>query len=170
VTELLTPEAFGRLFTDFEHTAFRLEVRSRYDDDEERKHFERYLRGEEPEDEWFLDWVDYLLGITGEGKRIERVRVVDEPPTDYQLWMQDIARRLSRRAGEDIRYLTRSRAAELGLPAEDYWLFDSQVAAVLHFEGDRLLGAELVHDPSEVVKKGYVRDAAWHHAVPVTEE
>ncbi|WP_460703659.1 DUF6879 family protein, partial [Myceligenerans halotolerans] len=55
---------------------------------------------------------------------------------------------------------------ETGQPAFDYWMFDSQTVAKMHFDDeDTLLGFELVEDPAVVVDMNHVRDAAWHHAV-----
>jgi hypothetical protein len=92
--------------------------------------------------------------------------VVTIPHSDYVRWSMTVAR-LNTEAGEDIRYLARDRARELELPDEDFWLFDSQRAAILRFDdADRLLGADLVEDPAEVVKRCYRRDVAWHYAIP----
>jgi hypothetical protein len=100
-----------------------------------------------------------------DGKRIERVRVVTEPNSDYVRWSLRIAG-LNIAAGEDIRYLPRMVAGELDLPNEDYWLFDSCRVAILRFDGaDRLLGVELVEEPTAVVERCYRRDAAWHQAI-----
>ena len=67
--------------------------------------------------------------------------------------------------GEDIRYLWREDAA--GLPAEDFWIFDSRLVALLQFDdADNLLDVELITEPAEVVRYAMVRDAAMHNAVP----
>jgi hypothetical protein len=69
-------------------------------------------------------------------------------------------------AGEDIRNLWRADAEKLGLPAEDFWLFDSRRALLLHFgDEDDYLGAELIEDPARIVRFCQVRDAAWHYAI-----
>ena len=165
--DLLTAEEFGRLVQGFEHTAFRLETRERYLDDEEREPVRRFLAGEPPDDAWFMDWYDAVRQLTAEGRRMERVRVVSEPHSDYTRFGIDLASRLKVPSGEDIRYLPRDRARELGLPDEDFWLLDSSRVLVLHFDGDVLLGAELVTDAAEVVRRAYWRDVAWHHAIPL---
>lgn len=55
----------------------------------------------------------------------------------------------------------------LGLPEEDFWIFDSRLVARLNFDSDdRLVDVELITEPAEVVRCSLVRDAAWHHAVP----
>lgn len=164
MTDVLTPEEFADLFTSFAHTAFRLETRDFYNDDSEHEPFRRFLAGEPADDTWMADFCADVRGWVAEGKRIERVRVVTVPHSDYVRWSLTVAR-LNVQAGEDIRYLPRTRARDLGLPDEDYWLFDSRRAAVLRFDDtDRLLGAELIEDPAEVVKRCHWRDVAWHYA------
>lgn len=164
MTDLLTLEEFADLFTSFARTAFRLETRDFYNDDSEHEPFRRFLAGEPADDSWMADFCDDVRSWVAEGKRVERVRVVTVPHSDYVRWSLTVAR-LNIEAGEDIRYLPRIRARELGLPDEDYWLFDSRRAAVLRFDDtDRLLGAELIEDPAEVVKRCRWRDVAWRHA------
>ena len=71
-------------------------------------------------------------------------------------------------AGEDIRYLTRSRAREQGLPDHDYWLFDSRKLVLMHFDDadDRLVEVEIIEDdPAQIVLHNHWRDAARHHAL-----
>jgi hypothetical protein len=165
VTDLVSPKEFADLFSSFANTAFRLETRDFYDDDSEHEPFRRFLAGEPADDSWTADFCEAVRSRVAEGKRIERVRVVTEPHSDYVRWSLTVAR-LNVQAGEDIRYLPRAKAQELGLPDEDYWLFDSRRAAVLRFDdADRLLGAELIEDPAEVVKRCHWRDMARHHAI-----
>ena len=94
------------------------------------------------------------------------MRVADNPPTTEQLFLLDYARH-NAAVGEDIRYLWREDADGATLPAEDFWIFDSRVVALLHFDDeDNLLDIELITEPAEVVRYAIVRDAAMHHAVP----
>jgi hypothetical protein len=165
VTELLAGEAFRRLFDAYQHTAFRLETRDRYVEDEEQEPLRRFLAGEPADDAWFADWVDDIEAAVAAGKRVERVRVVSEPHSDYTRFGLDLAR-LNVAAGEDIRYLPRVDAQRLSLPDEDFWLFDSQTAAILTFaDDDRLLGVQVVDDPAAVVQRCQWRDTAWHYAI-----
>lgn len=162
--ELIKGDAFTDLFRTFEHTAWRLEVRRAYDSQSDAS-FPRWLAGERRDVSWFRPWLDLMSNVTGQGKRMERVRVVDDPPSDYlrfELWLNPH----NAVAGEDIRYLERSVAKGLELPDEDFWLFDSKRLAKLHFDdnGDRFLGVEIIEDPVAVVQHSFWRDAAWHHA------
>lgn len=162
---LLNSEEFRRLSLGFEHTAFRLETRDRYLDDEEREPVRRFLAGEPADDAWFMDWFEAVRQLAAQGRRMERVRVVSEPRSDYTQFGIDLARRLNVPAGEDIRYLARSTAREIGLPDEDFWLLDSSRVLVLHFDGDVLLGAELVTEAAEVARRVHWREVAWHYAI-----
>ncbi|MEW2132548.1 DUF6879 family protein [Streptomyces sp. NPDC005435] len=68
------------------------------------------------------------------------------------------------------RYLWREDAERTALPAEDFWIFDPRLVALLHFDDDdNLLNIELTTEPAEVVRYCVVRDAAMHHAVPRDE-
>jgi hypothetical protein len=161
---LLTGEDFGNLFRTFEHTAYRLEVRESY---YEKEQLGQFVAGEQVDLSYMDSWLALMASLRAEGKRIERVRVVSQPFSDYTrygLWLCQY----NIRAGEDIRYLLRDNAA--GLPNHDYWLLDSCRLYIVHFtDDDELLGAELISDPATVVQHSYWRDAAWHHAVPHRE-
>jgi hypothetical protein len=103
------------------------------------------------------------------GKRFERVRVVDDPPTAGQLYLLDNARRNSL-VGEKILNLPREDADRLGLPAEDFWIFDSRLVALLNFDdADNLVDVELITEPAAVLRYVMTRDAALHHARPHEE-
>ncbi|MGH3310952.1 MAG: DUF6879 family protein [Streptomyces sp.] len=99
---------------------------------------------------------------TSRGKRLERVRLVDDPLTDNQRYLlattpDNLA------AGEEIRYMHRRDAVALKLPDFDFWLFDSGVLARFNWE-DASRRLELTTDPEDVLPACQARDAAWHHA------
>jgi hypothetical protein len=167
---LLTREEFQQLFVTFQHTAFRLEVRDFYNVATEQEDFRRWLAGEpldkETEAAARRPWLDKMLAATKEGKRVERVRVVTEPPSPYIRFEMD-GTDLNIAAGEDIRYLPRRHPIAANLPDHDFWLFDSRHLVVMNFDDQsRPLPYELVADPATVVQHCYWRDAAWHHAIP----
>lgn len=110
-------------------------------------------------------WLSMVRGAGRAGRRFMRVRVVNLPLSDYNRWSYVIAQH-NIAAGEDIRYLIRGRATEIGLPNDDYWLFDSRKLLRMRFdESDRFTGGEIIEDSVEIVQHNYWRDAAWHHAV-----
>lgn len=100
-------DEFDRLFTQFQHTAWRLETRRRYASDEITDTYAQFLRGDSVDWEGRdAQWCAERREQTALGKRFERVRIVDNPPTPGQLYLLDNARRNSA-VGEDIRQLWR---------------------------------------------------------------
>ncbi|MFH8367742.1 DUF6879 family protein [Streptomyces sp. NPDC018031] len=159
-------EEFGSLFGKFEHTAWRLETRRRFASDEESPDYREFVeKGSAPLPNYH-PFFEVVSSQVSQGKRCERVRIVDNPPTIGQRYLMFSAKR-NRAMGEDIRNLWRSDADRLRLPAEDFWIFDSRLVALLNFDDDdNLIDVELITEPAEVVRYCQVRDAAWHHAVP----
>ncbi|MFC4630944.1 DUF6879 family protein [Promicromonospora alba] len=164
-SELIQPgREFGKLFDEFDHTAYRLEVREAYNEPSEKADLRRYTEAGWIDRDRTSDWLRYVRRVTAAGVRFHRVRVVSLPLSTYNEWGV-LEAEATNRAGDDIRYLRRDQAGDL--PDHDYWLLDSKVVARMHFtDNDRFLGFELIEDPAVVVEHNYWRDVAWHHAVP----
>lgn len=169
----LTDDEFAEQLRTFDHTAFRLELQLAYAEPSEHDTVAKFLAGDpEPPTEvpGLAAWFKQVTELTQQGKQIERVRVHEDPPTDYQRWERWIGR-WNVEAGETIRYLTRARAHEIGLlPAAgnvDWWLLDSSRLIMVRFDevGHRISN-ELVTDPATVVQACAWRDLAVHHAAP----
>ncbi|MGW6223439.1 DUF6879 family protein [Streptomyces olivaceus] len=162
---------FAGLFATFEHTAWRLETRRRYASDEDGDSWKQFTEAGRIAEDWTKDdsvsaFRKTVQAQTALGKRFERVRLVDAPPTTGQRYLLEHAR-WNIESGEDIRNMRRTDADRLRLPAEDFWLFDSRLIALLCFDDDdQLTHVELITEPAEVVRCCMIRDAAWHHAVP----
>jgi hypothetical protein len=153
------------LFETFEHTAFRLEVRDTYRSPSEVDLVRRFVEDGSIVPAWLDDWLADRRADAEAGKTFRRVRVVSVPPTDYARFGLAYSA-FNNDAGEDIRYLARPDADELGLPTFDYWMFDSRTVAKMHFDDeDKFLGFEMLEDPAAVVDLNHARDVAWHHAV-----
>jgi hypothetical protein len=166
LTSFIPPgPAIREFFRAFEHTAYRLEARDRYDASYENESLRRFLASEQDDLPWMQSWLDLLREATAQGRRFARVRVVSLPLTDYSrfgVWCAQF----TNGAGEDIRYLDRSEAGPLKLPGHDYWIFDSRLLLRMHFDShDAFLGGEVIEDAAEIVQHNYWRDAAWHHAI-----
>ncbi|MEV4433991.1 DUF6879 family protein [Streptomyces sp. NPDC049555] len=159
-------EQIAHLFRDFQYTAWRLETQRGYASDRTGDRWQRWLAGKplgyEPDHPWHAN----VRRQTQDGKRFERVRIVDVPPTEGQRFLLATAPG-NIAAGEDIRCLRRPDAQVLGLPAYDFWLFDSRLLARFHHATDgTTLGVELSEEPTEVLRACRVRDTAWRHAFP----
>lgn len=169
----LTEAGFGELLAGFEHTAFRLELQPAYAEPAEADLFAMFLAGQRPDPGTIVPslrlWYEQVAAQTRDGKRMERVRVQEDPPTPYQRFERWLDH-WNLQAGETMRYLTRARAYEIGLlPAagnQDFWLLDSSRLIVMTFdtEGHRIENT-LVTDPVAVVRAGKWRDLAVHHSV-----
>ena len=87
--------------------------------------------------------------LARQGKRIGRVRVLSEPPSDYQRWeLWGTSWHIE--AGEEIRYMSRRRAEQIGLPLEyDWWLFDDERLIITRFT-----------DAGEIAEKSLITDPA----------
>ena len=165
---ILSGEDFTDLFRRYRHTAWRLETRSHYGKLNEDQPFQDWSAGKDPGLEWFKPWLHMMREELATGKRMERVRLIDDPPSDYLRWeLWGTPYNLG--VGEDIRYLPRDHPIVAELPDHDFWVFDSRTVARLEFAGDRFLGASLSEDPGYVLAALQARDAAWHHALTFTE-
>ncbi|MBQ0830129.1 DUF6879 family protein [Streptomyces tagetis] len=165
MAEFIDDSMFGTYFESFERTSWRLETRRGYASDRKSPNWARWQAGEEVGHDTPRPWGVNVQRQTAAGKRFERIRLVDDPPTEGQRFL--LARVTNNEAaGEDIRYLWRAEAGKLRLPAVDFWLFDDRYALVLHFdEADEYLGAELVEGPARIAEFRRVRETAWPHAI-----
>lgn len=164
VPDMVSQDDYSRLFETFKHTAWRLESRTGYASDREDPDFHSFLKTGTTVPDDAEPWFHNIRRQTGDGMSVGRVRIIDRPPTQNQLFLLDYARH-NAAAGEDMRYLWRADAT--ALPAEDFWLFDSRIVALLHFDdGDDLTGIELITEPAAVVRYCMARDTAMHHAIP----
>ena len=167
--ELQPFASVSHLFREFRHTAWRLETRRGYASDRKSPLWPRFQAGEDVANEPANAWRQNVAEQTAVGKRFERVRLFDNPPTQGQEFL--LVRAPSNvAAGEDIRYLARDQAREQRLPDYDFWLFDSKIVVRFAFDDeDTTLGVYVTEDPAEVLAACQARDAAWHHAARTEE-
>ncbi|GAA3754687.1 DUF6879 family protein [Salinactinospora qingdaonensis] len=170
---LLTEDEFARQFKEFEHTAWKLEVRDRYNVAEEEETIQRFLAtgdlGRDEDHARTSSWHRNITERCKEGATWQRVRVVSEPLSDYITWEHAVTR-FNIEAGEDIRWLPRHHPAVARLPAFDFWLFDSRWSCILHFDEDDVpYELERIDDPATVAQHCQWRDIAWHYAIPHSE-
>lgn len=172
----MTASTLGRgelreLFAQFRTSAFRLETRTYYQDaDVNNSPFRRWRAGYTPDDTWAQSWVETVRAATANGRCIYRVRVLNNPPSDYQLFARDLALRCNIPAGENILVLSEDQAAQLHLPQRDFWLFDDQHLVVLHFdENGAFEQARSLTDTTELDQYHRWAQRAWDHAVPYAQ-
>lgn len=73
-------------------------------------------------------------------------------------------------AGEQVRWLTRRAATDIALPGNDFWLFDSRLVLVNHFDGEgENLELELSEAPDLAKLCETAFEAVWQRATPHAE-
>lgn len=170
---LITEAQFGDLLASLRLSAFRLETYDQYALDYEAAEFRLYLTGRAvppPQVSWWRPWLDRMAEFARQGKTVRRVRILAEPPTDYQRWML-WSTPWHAEVGEHIGYIPRSRATRIGLPLEyDWWLLDDERLIVMRFtDAGEINSKELVTDPETVAQHLEWRDLAVHNTTPAVQ-
>ncbi|WP_034266577.1 DUF6879 family protein [Actinospica robiniae] len=167
--ESLDAEGWARLFRACQHSASHLEMRDQYAVQEELADIEKWRAGQwgpEQDAESKAGWLELMRATAARGVRLRRARIVSEPVTEYIRFEhegtpQNIA------AGEDVRWLPRTRASGLALPGNDCWVFDGTTVLFNHFTGDGgWIGNELTTDPSIAALCTEAFEAVWKLAIP----
>ena len=160
----LPPSALRGLFDDGDWaTARRIETRTGYLSDTDDPRYGPVMRDEPIPYNPTRDWYVLVGQRAAAGRRIERVRVVDDPLTAGQKFLV-VTGAHNVAAGERIRLLPRVEAQELDL-RHDVWLFDGPIEAVtvtLRFDDhDDLLGVVLSRDAHRVEQMRAWWAAVW---------
>lgn len=163
----LTESEFHHQLSNWRRTALRAELQPRYWVAGERASYESFLAGRPPtpsDVEGTLAWLQRTTQRTAAGGRIERIRVHQDPPNDYQRWLRLLSEHYLA-AGERIQYLTEEAADNaglLGVAARDWWFFDDERLMVLTHDGEgRRIHTELITDACELNRAR----AWWERAV-----
>jgi hypothetical protein len=163
----LTDDQFTQELSGYERSAFRLELQPAYTVGNERDLFDTFLAGR-PElpttREEFRAYYRQINKKTAAGIRVERVRLVDSPPTDYQRWTRYMDR-WNIQAGEIIHYLDRGKAQRVGLTdaftGRDWWLLDdSRLIRMTFDDKGRRTDTDLTTDDNELQQARSWRDLA----------
>ncbi|WP_372451067.1 DUF6879 family protein [Streptomonospora nanhaiensis] len=159
------------MFDGFRYTVFRLETLQHYAAEYEGEAFQRFVASERdgaPPPLSDTDWGAKVRAATARGRRFNRVHVVTEPLSDYVRFECSWGYRRNSAAGEDIRILPVKQGDwPEGIPALDYWLFDSHKLLLMNYADDgSLISTELVDDPDTIVRANVWRDRAMHLSIP----
>ncbi len=138
---------FENLLAGAQRSLFRFEQQPTYRIDDEEGLFEAWQHGmglDPTRAPGLRAWYAQVREQTARGVYVDRVRVVDEPPTVYQRWLQHVDK-WNRDAGEEISYLPRwairpgTALPRLGpdyrpFGSCDWWLIDDQLAMLMHID------------------------------------
>lgn len=112
-------------------------------------------------------WRDVVRPAIARGVRFRRARIVSEPVTPYIRFEHSVTESMNISAGEEVRWLPRSRSLDLCLPGLDFWVFDDHAVRAHHFSGvGEILEDEIVTDPSIVKHCLTAFEAVWERAIP----
>jgi hypothetical protein len=160
---------FDRLLADVDRQSLHLEMRDAYGTVTELPHMAKWAAGEPDGNEWLQGWCDVLRGKAAAGTSYQRARIVSEPLSDYQRWSFSIAAPMVE-AGEDIRWLPRSRVSSIALPGNDFYLLDGRLVVFLLYAGNGLGTAKLTStDPRDIELCWSAFEAVWAQAIPHSE-
>lgn len=163
---VLDGAAFGKVFDSYERSAWRFEAQPVYTIPGEL--LARFLAGGPEPPSFNEDWHQDVRSWVAAGKTIGRARVVRRPLTDYQRYQLAWGIPGSVSAGEDIRILDLTEG-DLGLPDQDFWVFDESKVVRLNFNPNgTLFNIELVDNP-DLSRYLDWKDTAMKHAVTLTE-
>jgi hypothetical protein len=131
-------------FDAHEREAFRLETRQSYGVESERAEYEHFLSTghlDIPDDD---QWLTRVRHFRRTGRWVGRVHVLTRPLSDY-LRYEFAVYGFTVAAGEDVRILDVTKVEDLGLPKQDFWLFDEKSVVVMEYDDDgNQLGRELL--------------------------
>jgi hypothetical protein len=164
--ESISFEDFDALFSSFKHEAVHLEMRDSYGTEVELPHLAKWKNGEPDDSDWLQPWFDLVRAGTDQGKAFRRARIVSEPVTEYQRWVLSDTH-LFVEAGEDIRWVPRSRVSLVPLPGNDFWLFDDELVVFLLFAGNGLVVDQVITtEPAAIELCRSAFEAVWELSIP----
>lgn len=165
---MLSETELEALFDEFKHAAFRMETLPRYTVDSETERLRRYLAGEPLEVEpGTREWLEFMDAEIRSGKRWHKVHILRSPISEYLRFECEWGYAVSSQYGQEVYILDEAeRARPEGIPDEDFWLFDDETAARLHYgEDGRFIGAELASS-AELPRYRRYRDLTLEVAEP----
>ena len=105
--------------------AFRFQTHGAEQPGAEADAFAAFVSGRPVDMQWRRPWLAAIREAVESGRRVQRVLVVDDPPTPHQYFELALAPH-SVAVGEDLRLLDGRAARVLSLPAMDFWLLDDE--------------------------------------------
>lgn len=130
--------SFLSYFTSAISSAYRLELLSSYIVEQEINAIEQFRKNPSlrPPD-FNQDWTSLISGLKARRVKIQRVRLVDEPISEYLKFEIKWGYTSNITAGEEIRIIERSAFDDIAriVPiTRDFWLFDEKKCVMLEYD------------------------------------
>lgn len=161
---VVEPSAVTGLFASC-RSAWRWEAQPTYTMPSEQPKIARWRAGEPRPADHNASWGDQIRTWTAEGRTIGRVRVESDPLTEYQQYQHAWTFPANSAAGEVLYLLDAATAAELALPQQDFWVFETDTdngpgstdggglsVVWLNFRPDGTIIDRVLADPDEAVR------------------
>lgn len=158
--------SFETLVAHAKRSVTRLEMRDSY---EAVPLFKEWQQTGVPRYDW-TRWENLVGTAMERGVRFRRARIVSEPVSEYIRWEHSITDG-NAKAGEDVRWLPRSRAFDLMLPGADFFMFDQRLVRFGFSDGDGVSTRryEFSSDPRTVTQCIAAFEMVWERAIPHSE-
>jgi hypothetical protein len=155
----------GRLFESFTSSAFRLETLPQYRVPQDAEWLQRFRAGEpRPQGRDDRPWLQTVRAAKERGARMQRVRLVESPLTEYQRFQFSWGYPENTAAGEEIFILDHEPP---GLLRVDFHLFDDRLAVILEYDDAGRFLRPVVAETVEPYRQA--RTLALASAVPFSD-
>lgn len=156
-------DELGKLFETFTASAFRLETLPEYRVPQDVESL-RLFRDGQPRPAWRDErpWLETVRNAIARGARMQRVRLVSRPLTEYQRFQFSWGYVENSEAGEEIAILDHVPAGMVSM--EDFWLFDDSLVVRLDYDHEGRFLRPVVVEDAEPYRR--CRDLALAAAVP----
>lgn len=163
-----SPTDIATLLSAAGRTAFHLEQRDAWQrfTDADRASYDGFLATGAADTGFLHGWCSLVRATVARGVEFRRLRLVSEPVTDYIRWEHALTA-ANIAAGEQVRWLPRSKCTDLLIVPVDFWVFDSQVVRFGLFSGDGGVVGHRLRDEPEVSKLvAGCFEQAWERGIP----
>ncbi|MFJ8583587.1 DUF6879 family protein [Streptomyces sp. NPDC093595] len=164
-----SPLTFKELFRDCQRTAVHLEARDAYSKTDSA--FVDWKAGKpiDPAERWGA-WRSIVSEAVARGVEVRRARIVSTPVSEYIRFEHAVTEGLNIAAGEQVRWLPRRNASDLLLPGNDFWLFDSRLVYLNHFDGEGEPTEPEITENADLAKLcESAFESVWNRATPHAE-
>ena len=161
----MTAPDLGKLFESFRSSAFRLECLPTYQVPQDVQWLRRFRAGEDrPQERDNRPWLTTVRNAKERGARMQRVRLVQSPLSEYQRFQFSWGYVENMGAGEEI-YIVDQEPD--GLLRVDFWLFDDELAVVLEYDDEGRFVRPVVAESLAPYRQA--RDMALKSCMPFRE-
>jgi hypothetical protein len=161
----MTAPDLSKLFESFAVSAFRLECLPHYQVPQDVQWLRRFRAGESrPQERDNRPWLQTVRNAKSRGARMQRVRMVQSPLTEYQRFQFSWGYLENTSAGEETFILDHQPP---GLLRVDFWLFDDELAVVLEYDEEGRFLQPVIAETLAPYRQA--RDMALRSSVPFRE-